>query len=117
MFSLPKFDSEGRYITNPKYTEIIRLHEMLDKAGIPHTFEKFMDGWQVCYPQGEDCVMDAIQHCGSYGRELNLLEIMGLLTTEEAEHDSVVGWLNAEDVFERIRKHYSEVGNEKKEKA
>lgn len=102
----PKFDKNGQYITNPKYTEIKRLHKMLDEAGIPHTFEKFMDGWQVCYPSNDGRVMDAIQHFGSYGRDQNLLEIMGLLTPEEAQHDSVAGWLTAENVFERIREHY-----------
>ena len=34
---------------------------------------------------------------------------MGLLTDEESERDSVVGWLSAKNVFERIKKHY-EVG-------
>jgi hypothetical protein len=51
--------------------------------------------------------MDAIEHYGSYGNSCDELEIMGLLTPEEVEYDSVVGYLTAEDVFERIRKHYN----------
>ena len=32
---------------------------------------------------------------------------MGLLTPDEEEYDSVLGYLTAEDVFERIRKHHN----------
>ena len=93
-----------------KYKEIIKLDKMLTEANIPHTTYRLMDGWQVCYPVDRhepDCVMDAIEHFGSYGHECDELEIMGLLTPEEEEDDSVLGYLTAEDVFERIRKHYS----------
>jgi hypothetical protein len=31
------------------------------------------------------------------------IEIMGLLTPEEQEYDSVVGYLTAEEVFRRIK--------------
>lgn len=51
--------------------------------------------------------MDAIEHYGSYGKDEDKLEIMGLLTPDEEEHDSVLGYLTAEDVFERIRKHHN----------
>jgi hypothetical protein len=50
--------------------------------------------------------MDAIEHYASYGRSEDLLEIMGLLTSEEEGYDSVKGYLTAEDVFQRIKKHY-----------
>lgn len=96
---------------NPKYTEIIRLHELLAENNIPHVIRRCMDGWQVCYPYcrpDDSCISDAIQHFGSYGREQNLLEIMGLLTPEEEEYDSVAGYLTAEDVFERYKKHWEE---------
>lgn len=42
---------------------------------------------------------------GCYGREKDLLEIMGLLTPEEEKINSVIGYLTAEDVFERITKY------------
>lgn len=97
------------YRTNPAYKEILKLDKMLTEANIPHTLAESFDGWQVCYPcaMGPDIVMDAIEHYGSYGNSCDELEIMGLLTPEESEHDSVVGCLTAEDVFERIRKHYN----------
>lgn len=106
------FDSMGHYITDPKYTEILNLDKMLTESGIPHVLKKHMDGWQVIYPEdGEKRVMDAVEHLGSWGKNDNLLEIMGLLTPEEAEHDTVVGYLTANDVFKRIKKHWDDLLN------
>lgn len=99
----------GTWTTNPKYQEILRLDKMLTEANIPHTLRAKMDGWQVCYPtdvDSTDCVMDAIEYWGSYGSGADLLEIMGLLTPAEEACDSVLGQLTAQDVFERIRKHW-----------
>lgn len=94
---------------NDKYKEIIRLHEMLEGNDIPHVIRRCLDGWQVCYPccrSNDECIADAIEHQGSYGREEDLLEIMGLLTHEEEEYDSVAGYLTAENVFERFKEHW-----------
>lgn len=107
------FDKNGKYITDENYTEILELDKMLNDAEIPHTLERFVDGWQVCYPNQEKIVADAIEHYGSYGSSENLLEIMGLLTPEEAKHDSVLGHLTAENVFERMRAHYEATKPEK----
>lgn len=101
------FDKNGKYITDKNYTEILRLDEMLTEANIPHITEKFLDGWCVLYPTRENPIADAVEHYGSYGNSANLLEIMGLLTDEEEKCDSVKGWLTAEDVFERMSKHYN----------
>ena len=101
------YDAQGNYITDERYTEIIKLHDMLKAAGITHEFKKFMDGWQVIYPaDGPARVMDAVQNFGSYGADENLLEIMGLLTPEEEKHDTVLGYLTAKDVFARIQEHW-----------
>ena len=99
----------GTWNSNPRYKEILKLDKMLSEANISHTLTPNMDGWQVWYPNANpsENVMDAIEHSGSYGRECDLIEIMGLLTPEEAQYDSVKGNLTAEDVFERIRKHYN----------
>ena len=96
---------------NADYKEILRLQKMLEENGIPHVFSRSMDGWMVCYPvarPSEECVIDAIENSHSYGHYEDKLEIMGLLTPEEEECDSVVGHLSAEDVFERIKKHWEE---------
>ena len=106
------FDSMGNYITDPKYTEILKLDKMLTESRIPHVLQKHLDGWQIIYPEaGKKRVMDAIENFGSYGHEKNLLEIMGLLTPEEAEYDIVAGYLTAQDVFKRIEKHWDDLLN------
>lgn len=103
------FDADGKYITDNRYQEILRLDAMLTEKQIPHTCQKAMDGWQVIYPQdGKKRVMDAIEHFGSYGNEQDKLEIMGLLTPEEKENDTVLGYLSAEEVFSRIDRHWKE---------
>lgn len=105
----PLLDADGKYITNDRYQEILRLDAMLTERHIPHECRKYMDGWQVVYPEnGGNRVMDAIEHYGSYGEEQDLLEIMGLLTSEEEKFDSVLGYLTAEEVCTRIEQHWKE---------
>lgn len=112
--------------------EIHRLHEMLIEAGIEHEFRERAEpnvkpryekmgidlGYQVIvyYPNGERMI-SAVEGWGTYGyggrwdhgldgtteKDGDLIEIMGLLTPEEAEWDSVVGYLTAEEVFRRIK--------------
>lgn len=103
------FNNDGTYKTDDRYKEIFQLDEMLTAKEIPHVFHKWLDGWQIIYPEaGERRVMDAVENFGSYGNAQDLLEIMGLLTPEEKKCDSVLGYLTAEEVFERIEKHWSE---------
>ena len=94
-------------------TEIRKLEDMLDQNNIPFDIETLFGGLHIAYPKfttdDEPCVCSVILHNGSYGREVGLLEIMGLLTKEERNHDEVVGCLTAEDVFERIKKHWDSV--------
>ena len=106
--NIPKFDENGNHILNESYKEILALDKMLTDANIPHDLDRFLDGWQICYPAKRyNCIiMDAIEHFGSYGNEADKLEIMGLLTPEEKEHDSVLGWQSAQEVFDRINAHY-----------
>lgn len=111
--------------------EIHKLHEMLTEAGIEHTFRERAEecakphyeklgidmGYQVIvyYPDGKRMI-SAIEGWGTYGyggwdhgldgtteKDGDLIEIMGLLTPEEQEYDSVVGYLTAEEVFRRIK--------------
>ena len=96
---------------NPNYNEILKLNTMLDNAKIPHRIRRLDDGWQVIYtPYHPDSwVADAIETRYSYGVDDDLLELAGrLLTEEELKQDSVVGGLTANDVFERISKHWEE---------
>ena len=98
-----------------KYTEILKLKRMLEEANIPFTFTDDLfnvkeTGAHIPYPHlypayriqlGD--LADAIEHCHSYGNQQDLLEIMGGLTDEEMEHDSVLGGLTAEEVFKRFK--------------
>ena len=114
MFEMPElndlFDSFINWDPNrPQYSynEILRLEEMLKREGIPYEKEEFLGGYHIMYiPTEEGHVCSVIEHNGSYGREEDKLEIMGLLTPEEAMFDDVVGWLTAEEVFERIQKDW-----------
>jgi len=110
-----------------KYKEIVRLHEMLQEAGIEHDWidreermvpkqeRKFLRsrefwrdvdfGWQIIvYRDDGERLVSAIEGWGTYGEAEDRIEIKGLLTPEESEGDSVVGWLTAEDVFARIER-------------
>ena len=100
-----------------EYKEIFKLKEMLEEANIPFEFEDnsgrsvhfrlYHIGYPVLPPVG--CVCSVVEGNGTYGGKIDKLEIMGLLTEEEKEYDSVKGCLTAEDVFGRIKKHYEEV--------
>ena len=92
------------------YSEIFKLSSLLLDKKIPFEMLKvnFANGYQILYPNRLNRVCSVILHSGSYGHEEGLLEIMGLLTDEESEWDSVVGYLSAVEVFERINKHYNE---------
>lgn len=103
-----------------RYAEILKLKEMLEEASIPFTFTD--DSFNVKEKLGKNRaeealyrrlypayqirlgdLADVIQHNGSYGHEQDLLEIMGGLTEEEMEYDSVLGYLSAEEVFKRFK--------------
>lgn len=102
-----------------EYKEIFRLKEMLNKANIP--FEYKNRGWelpyyyrltiefhQIGYPNLNlnERVCSVVEGDGTFGADADRLEIMGLLTDEEYEDSCVLGGLTAEEVFERISKHY-----------
>ena len=98
-------------------SEFDELIKMLDESGIP--YERDDDSsmtiiygipcggiQRIKYPKREDFVCSVIYGHGTYGFESGKLEIMGLLTPEEEKYDSVVGYLTAKEVFDRINKHY-----------
>ncbi len=87
--------------------EVYRLKGMLTAQGIPFEEADVFGGKQLLYPAKEGRKCSIICHLSSHGREEGLLEIMGLLTPEEAEYDDVVGYLTAEDVFARIQQDWA----------
>ena len=89
------------------YTEIKKLHSMLEDAKIPHLFKSHIDGYQVVLIKVDGKYnIDAIQCLGSYGNKDNKIEIMGGITKQEQLNDSVLGWLSAEEVFKRFKYCY-----------
>lgn len=94
-----------------RYNEILRLKGMLEKAKIPFEFSEFFGGYHIIYPNNKLRVYSVIEHDYSYGREQDLLEIMGLLTKKEKEQmkDDVLGYCSAEEVFQRIEKHWKNI--------
>ena len=109
MLDFSKINPDGTFPVNQAYKEILKLREMLVTTKITHAVARRADGWQIGYPElppHGNCICSVIQHFGSYGKDNDLLEIMGLLTPEEEENDSVLGWLTAEDVFGRIKAHW-----------
>ena len=95
-----------------KYKEIFKLKEMLERANIDFEFKKFnmnfgpeVEHYQICCPNCENRYISVVEGFGTYGESADKLEIMGLLTEEESEDDCVKGWLTAENVFNRIKKH------------
>ena len=111
----------GSQTTNEDCGEMPKLIEMLKEANIPfESFSSPFSGKQVCYygkggrPEPEEGVFHGpgvgavCSVIYGYGRDEGLLEISGLMTDEEyeKENDSVLGYLTAENVFARIKKHW-----------
>lgn len=94
--------------------EILRLKKMLEDAGIPFEYDDDVfgegDNLQarqiVVFVDDEGNNVDAIYNTASYGYTEGLLEIMGGLTEKEGSEDSVLGYLTAEEVFERFKYCY-----------
>ena len=89
-------------------TEMKKLIVMLREAKIP--FELTEDvcknpANQVWYPCREESVCDVICHEFSYGGTEGLLEIMGLVD-ENSEDFEFEGYLTADEVYRRIKRHY-----------
>lgn len=105
--------------------EIKKLALMLDAARIPFAFTRRFDypyepeqsSYHLEYPttfergsvhDGINRVCSVVQGYGTFGMEENKLEIMGLIESEEMDDSVVLGHLTAEDVFNRISKHWKE---------
>lgn len=92
-------------------TELERLKEMLERDGIPFKWTVEPKMMRLEYPNGKrgkgGRVLSAIQGEGTFGGKSNLIEIMGLPRPEDKPLNGVVGWLTADNVYERISKHYA----------
>lgn len=86
-------------------TEMEKLINKLAKADIPYELTVLYDTIQVWYPSVKNNVADVVCHEWSMGSKDGLLEIMGLVD-ETKTGDVVEGYLTADEIFERIAKHY-----------
>lgn len=77
------------------YEAIIALHFELEQRKIPHEFSRLFDGWQICYPNKESKIGDAVEHFGSWGAEEDLIEVWGF----DLE-DHPMGWLTMEEALD-----------------
>lgn len=99
------------------YKEILSLADMLTGAGIPYEMHPLYDGWQLIYAPPREKPVSVIEHAYSYGGPLDQLEINGLLTQAEKKADAIMGFMTAEEVFERIHKHWRNVTDEQRDPA
>ncbi len=104
-----------------EYFEIMKLALRLKEMDVPFEFfaidESHKHGFQILYPNAKSRVCSVIENDYSYGHEKDLLEIKGLVTDEEQSlvDDDVLGYLTADDVYKRIKKHYIRTRLDKKE--
>ena len=98
---------------NEAYQEILKLDKMLTEAQIPHSLERTCDGWQIVYPSHgmRYKICSVIEYTGISSAKYDRLEIMGLLNTEERKFDRVVGFLTAENVFDRMKRDWERRNN------
>lgn len=92
-----------------RYNEILKLKNMLEKAEIPFEFSELFGGYHITYPTNKFRICSVIEHDYSYGNEQDLLEIKGLLTKNEKKCDCVLGYLTAENVFQRIQNNWKKL--------
>lgn len=108
-----------------RYKAIRKLDKMLSDAGIQHEVVELCNGANIVYPSCEawadlmslyrvNChathkkyyekarfACSAVQHDFSFGNWQDKIELMGMLTESELEHDDIVV-LDCEEVFRRI---------------
>lgn len=107
-----------------EHKEIKKLHKLLTEEGIPHDFAPHdAGGYRISYFGNKDipeakydiyhshileAICSAIETPKSLGNEEDKIEISGLLSSEERDHDFILGYLTAENVFERIKTHWEQ---------
>ena len=96
--------------SNPKYCKpILHLANLCSAEGIPFVVRPLFNGLQLVCPELETWEFDVICHDCSYGRDSGLVEIAGAIC--ENDYDTVEGYLDVEQVFERIKKYYQKKRN------
>lgn len=98
----------------PGFVEILKLEDKLAGAGIPYEKRVKFGGWLIAMNDNDGrYIGDAVEHCGSYGRDEDLIEIMGFDIDPEEVGDSVIGYLNANEVFEYFKRAFEKISETK----
>jgi len=92
-----------------KLEKYLKEHGIIYERNESHSINPITgEDWglnQIVVYKNRKRFFDAICNRGSYGFEQGLLEIYGDIVDVHRDHDSVVGWLTAKDVIERMVKH------------
>lgn len=91
-------------VVNENYKAILELDKILTEKGIPHQLSRLYEGWKIAYPNNEECIFDVVEHSGSYGNRLDLMEAYG-----QGIHD-VEGWLDVETALAHFERVHQEEG-------
>ena len=86
-----------------RYPEIYRLKTMLIKANIQFDFHESEESCQIELFDRAFRYCSVIEGILTYGGRQDLLEIMN------RKQNDVLGYLTAENVFQRIEKHWKEL--------
>lgn len=87
---------------NNNYKAILNLDRKLTYKHIPHELIRMFDGWQICYPNANDKILDVIEHYWSYGRETDRMEAYGYGI------DDGKGYLDVDAAFELFQNVHTE---------
>lgn len=88
------------------YKELNKFADGLWRRGFAIEARDVWGGKQaVARDKDGNYIGDAILHNGSYGREQNLIEIMGFGINDEEDGDEVVGYLTAEKALQYVDRY------------
>ena len=82
----------------PKYNEIFKLEKLCKENNIECEMLDLYDGYKLSIIKDNKEITDAIEHQWSLGSKEDLLE------TWEYDNDDVIGYLNAEETLDYIKK-------------
>lgn len=93
-------------------TEMQKLNKMLAKADIPFEVYPYTmcdrSYFQLCYPNKQHCIVDAVSTEFTYGGREGLIEIMWEGHWEE---DDVLGHLTANEAFQFFDEAHNGINN------
>ena len=84
---------------NPLYREVLKLHNILQFYRIPCELRQVFDGWELCYPSIDDCIISASEVYPIYKKHGDMIELI--------DHIGHVHILNAQTIVEIITNYHA----------